>query len=77
MIEAVVMSIIFGSILALAALVCGTVLIINRTRKSSRSGFNSEEAETMQEIYRSLERMEQRVESLETILTENNNRKNK
>lgn len=70
-------SIIFGSIVALAALICGTILIIvkSRSRSGAAGAGNSEEAELIQEIYRGLEKLEKRIEALETILTDNTKRK--
>lgn len=67
-----IVAIIFGSILTLAALVCGTIIFIIKMgstgfSKSSRQS-KSEESKMIQEIYEGLARMEQRVESLETIL---------
>jgi len=70
MLSIIAVSIVFGSLIALATLICGTVLIIVKTRKSSQGATDSEEARMIQEIYQGLERMEQRIESLETILTE-------
>jgi uncharacterized membrane protein len=67
-----IVAIVFASILTLAALVCGTVIMIVKMgstgfSKSSRQS-RSEESKMIQEIYEGLARMEQRVESLETIL---------
>jgi phage shock protein B len=70
MLNIIIVSIVFGSIVALAALICGTVLIIIKSRSNSGSqgASDSEEARVIQEIYQSLTKMEQRIESLETIL---------
>lgn len=70
MINLVIISIVFGSLVALAALICGTILVILKTRNSSRGGRDSAETEMIQELYRGLEKMEARIEALETILTE-------
>ena len=70
MLSIITVSIVFGSLIALATLICGTVLIILKTRKGGRGAGDSEETRMIQEIYQSLERMEERIESLETILTE-------
>ncbi len=70
MLSIIAVSIVFGSLIALATLICGTVLIIVKVRKGNRGATDSEETRIIQEIYQSLERMEQRIESLETILTE-------
>ncbi|HBH29589.1 MAG: hypothetical protein N839_0012885 [Desulfofustis sp. PB-SRB1] len=65
----IIVAIVFGSIVTIAGLLCGTVLVIVRMRKSSSSSAGSaDEARMVQELYRGLERMEQRVEALETIL---------
>ena len=67
MVSIIVVSIVFGSLIALATLICGTVLVLLKTRSRPR-GSDSEEARIFQEIYQGLERMEERIESLETIL---------
>jgi len=68
----IIVIVIFGSIVTLAGLLCGTILVLSRMRHSgmSRSGgkASSEETKMIQEIYRGLELMEQRIEALETIL---------
>ena len=68
----IIVAIIFGSILTFAAMLCGTILAVVKMR---RSGFSkgsrhsqSEEARVIQEIYQGLSRMEARIEALETIL---------
>ncbi len=70
MFNIVIVAIVFGSIIALATLICGTVLIIVKSRSNncSRGATDSEEAKVIQEIYQGLEKMEERIESLETIL---------
>ncbi len=77
MLNVIIVSIVFGSIVALAALICGTVLIIvkSRSRNSSMGAANSEEAKTIQEIYQGLDKLQKRIESLETILSDNTRRK--
>jgi len=65
-----IVAIVSGSILTLAAL--GTIIMIIKKgstgfSKSSRQ-LKNEESKMIQEIYEGLVRMEQRVESLETIL---------
>ena len=67
----IIVAIVFGSLVTLAGLLCGTVLVIMKMRQSNpiRSRHNlSDEAMMIQEIYRGLEKMEQRIEALETIL---------
>jgi len=69
----IIVAMVFGSILAMAALICGTILVILKTRDSriTRSKNRSEEAMIIQEIYQGLSKMETRIESLETILMDN------
>lgn len=66
-----IVAIVFGSIVTLAGLLCGTILVIIRMRQSS-SGKTTQgrqdDVEMVQELYRGLENMEQRIEALETIL---------
>jgi phage shock protein B len=72
MLETIIVAIVFGSIIALAMLICGTILIIVKTRSNRCSGgaTDSEETRIIQELFQGLERLEERIESLETILTE-------
>ena len=69
-----IVAIVFGSMVALAALVCGTVLALVKTRRSGLTAAGrkaqTDEAAVIQELYRGLSRMEKRVEALETILME-------
>ncbi len=69
----IIVAMVFGSILAMAALICGTILVILKTRDSRITGSKnrSEEAMIIQEIYQGLSKMETRIESLETILMDN------
>ena len=66
-----IVAIVFGSVVTLAGLLCVTILVIIRMRQSS-SGKSSQgsqdEVLMVQELYRGLEKMEQRIEALETIL---------
>jgi hypothetical protein len=66
----IIVALVFGSLLAIAALICGTILLIIKTRDSriTEGKSRSEEAMIIQEIYQGLSKMEQRIESLETIL---------
>lgn len=70
MINIIIVSIVFGSIVALAALICGTILIVlkTRSRHQATGAGDQDETKTIQEIYQGLGRMEERIESLETIL---------
>ncbi len=72
MLNIIIVTIVFGSLVALATLICGTILIIFKTRSNRRSSgaIDSEEAKIIQELYQGLEKLEARIESLETILTE-------
>ena len=74
----VIVAIVFGSIVTIAGLLCGTVLVIMRMRNSglsssSRSSYENE-ARMIQEIYQGLDRMEKRIEALETILMDGHNK---
>jgi phage shock protein B len=75
----IVVTIVFGSILTLAGLLCGTVLVLARMRRGTKNGpdtgGNSDEAKLIQELYRGLEDMETRIEALETILMDSHERK--
>lgn len=72
MTSVLIVAIIFGSVLTFVAIVCGTVLAIVKTRRSGLTGGSgknqSEEARVIQEIYQGLSRMEKRIDTLETIL---------
>lgn len=70
MLSIITVSIVFGSLIALAVLICGTIVVILKTRQGGRGAGDSEETRIIQEIYQNLERMEERIESLETILAE-------
>ncbi len=72
MLNIIIVAIVFGSLIALATLICGTILIIIKTRRNQNSSgaTDSEEAKIIQEIYQGLEKLEERIESLETILME-------
>ncbi len=76
-----IVAIVFGSILTFAALVCGTILAIVRMRSSGLSKgtrqSQSEEARIIQEIYQGLSHMEERIDTLETILMEGQDKKRK
>ncbi len=68
-----VIGMVFGFALFALALLCGTILIIARMRhggSSKEKKFQTDEAKMIQEIFIGLERMEKRVEALETILME-------
>lgn len=70
--EIIIVAIVFGSLLLMVAIIPGTILVaiklikggISRTDRKQQA----EETKMIQEIYQGLTRMEERVESLETIL---------
>lgn len=71
--SALIVSIVFGSILAFTALVCFTLIFLVRMRHSATKkgrAARDEEATMIQEIYEGLTKIEQRIETLETILME-------
>jgi phage shock protein B len=66
-----ILSIIFGSIIMIMAIICGTILTAIKLRGSvskRNQKHNAEEAEMIQELYQGLSRMEERTETLETLL---------
>ena len=69
----IIVGMVFGSLLAVAALICGTIIMIIKTRDSriTEGKSRSEEAMIIQEIYQGLDKMEKRIEYLETILMDN------
>lgn len=74
----VVVAIVFGSIVTIAGLMCGTVLVIIRMRNSGLSSSSrsasQQEATMIQEIYQGLDRMEKRIDALETILMDSHSK---
>ena len=70
--------IVFGSLVLILGTICGTILFAIKIRHgglSSRSReAQGEETRMIQEIYQGLSRMEARVEALETILMEHQER---
>ena len=74
MTSVIIVAIVFGSFLTFAALVCGTIFAVAKNRRTPLSEgtgqSQSEEAKVIQEIYHGLSRMEERIEALETILME-------
>ncbi len=67
-----IVAIVFGSIVACIAVICGTVLMTVKMRRGGLSRksrqMETDEIKMIQEIYQGLMNMEKRVESLETIL---------
>ena len=70
--EVAIVAIVFGSIIILLAIIPVTILLIIRLFKGGISRTDrkkqAEETRMIQEIYQGLSRMEERVETLETIL---------
>jgi phage shock protein B len=74
--EVIIVAIVFGSIVFALAIIPGTILLaIKFFRGGQAAGEQAEEAKMIQEIYKSLSRMEERVEALETILLDNEKQK--
>jgi len=72
--QVLIVAIVFGSIIIALAIVPVTILYAIRLIKGgvsdNRGGLADEEAKMIQEIYQSMSQMEERVETLETILLE-------
>ena len=67
--EAVIVAIIFGSLVLIPAIIGGTILLAIRILKGGGARRDqAEDSRMIQEIYQGLSRMEARVEALETIL---------
>jgi len=70
--EVIIVAIVFGGIVLALAIVGSTILMAIKTLKGglSRKGqrFQAEESRMIQEMYRGLSRLEERVEALETII---------
>ena len=70
--EVAIVAIVFGSIIIMLAIIPVAILLIIRLFKGGISRTDrkkqADEARMIQEIYQGLSRMEERVETLETIL---------
>ena len=67
--EALIVAIIFGSIVLIPAVIGGTILMSIKLLKGGASRKDqAEDSKIIQETYQGLSRMEERVEALETIL---------
>ncbi len=67
--EALIVAIIFGSIVLIPAVIGGTILMSIKLLKGGASRKDqAEDSKIIQQIYQGLSRMEERVEALETIL---------
>ena len=62
--------IVFGSITLIVMSVCFTRVAMTKIRARERGGYNEDDTRTTQEIYLSLQKMEKRIEALETLLIE-------
>ena len=70
------LAIVFGSIVLALAIIPGAILLaIKFIRGGQSAGDQAEEAKMIQEIYKGLSRIEERVEALETILLDQEGRK--
>ena len=69
---AMILATIFGGVILVLAVVGGTILMGIKIRKGGLSPRDqraqSEETRMIQEIYQGLERMEERIDALETII---------
>ena len=67
-----IVGIVFGSIVAIVALILGFILMTKKLKRggSFRQGeqLNADETRLIQELHQGISRMEQRVDALETIL---------
>jgi phage shock protein B len=76
--EVLIVAIVFGSIILALAIIPGTILLaIKFFRGGQSAGDQAAEARMIQEIYKGLSRMEERVEALETILLDHEKRNRK
>ena len=76
--EALIVAIIFGSIVLIPAVIGGTILMSIKLLKGGTSRKDqAEDSKIIQEIYQGLSRMEERVESLETILLDQDKKDHK
>lgn len=66
----VVVAIVFGSIVAVVAIIAGLIGVAIRATRGPATQRGVDDTKIIQEIYRGLQRMEERVESLETLLLE-------
>ena len=67
--EALIVAIVFGSLVLIPAVIGGTIVMSIKLLKSGGSKKDqAEDSKIIQQIYQGLSRMEERVEALETIL---------
>ena len=73
--EALIVAIVFGSFVLIPLVVGATIVISIKLLKGGSSRKDqAEDSKLIQEIYQGLSRMEKRVEALETILLDRENR---
>ena len=73
--EALIVAIVFGSLVLIPAVIGGTIIVAIKLLKGGTSRKDhAEESKIIQEIYQGLSRMEERVEALETILLDREKR---
>ena len=73
--EALIVAIVFGSLVLIPAVIGGTIVLSIKLLKGGASKKNqAEDSKIIQEIYQGLSRMEQRVDALETILLDREKR---
>ena len=76
--EVVIVAIVFGSIVFALAIIPGTILLAIKFFRGGQSAKDqAEDTKMIQEIYRGLSLMEQRMEALETILLDHEKRNRK
>jgi len=67
--EALIVAIVFGSLVLIPVVIGGTIILSIKLLKGGTSRKDqAEDSKIIQEIYQGLSRMEERVEALETIL---------
>jgi phage shock protein B len=67
--EALIVAIVFGSLVLIPAVIGGTIVLSIRLLKGGATRKDqAEDSKIIQEIFKGLSRMEERVEALETIL---------
>lgn len=62
------------AITAMVACACGTRVTLAKIKARERSGYSEDDTRMSQEIHRSLQKMEKRIEALETLLIDNEKR---
>ena len=73
--EALIVAIVFGSFVLIPAVIGGTILLSIKLLKGGTSRKDqAEDSKIIQQIYQGLSRMEDRVEALETILLDKDNK---